>query len=157
MQISSRFTIAVHIFTCIAIAEKKYKVTSKFLAGSINVNPVIIRNIVLMLKAHGLIDSRQGTSGIKIAKCPSDITLLDIFNAVESLDNGQLFIFHENPAQDCPVGSHIHCVLDGRLEQIQSALEKELQSITLASIIEDAETQIAKDEAAANADCSELV
>lgn len=59
MQISSRFTIAVHIFTCIAIAEKKYKVTSKFLAGSINVNPVIIRNIVLMLKAHGLIDSRQ--------------------------------------------------------------------------------------------------
>ena len=68
MQISSRFTIAVHIFTCIAIAEKKYKVTSKFLAGSINVNPVIIRNIVLMLKAHGLIDSRQGTSGIKIAK-----------------------------------------------------------------------------------------
>lgn len=95
MQISSRFTIAVHIFTCIAIAEKKYKVTSKFLAGSINVNPVIIRNIVLMLKAHGLIDSRQGTSGIKIAKCPSDITLLDIFNAVESLDNGQLFSFHE--------------------------------------------------------------
>lgn len=93
MQISSRFTIAVHIFTCIAIAEKKYKVTSKFLAGSINVNPVIIRNIVLMLKAHGLIDSRQGTSGIKIAKCPSDITLLDIFNAVESLDNGQLFSF----------------------------------------------------------------
>lgn len=157
MQISSRFTIAVHIFTCIAIAEKKYKVTSKFLAGSINVNPVIIRNIVLMLKAHGLIDSRQGTSGIKIAKCPSEITLLDIFNAVESLDNGQLFSFHENPAQDCPVGSHIHGVLDGRLEQIQSALEKELQSITLASIIEDAEAQIAKDEAAANADCSELV
>ena len=110
-----------------------------------------------MLKAHGLIDSRQGTSGIKIAKCPSDITLLDIFNAVESLDNGQLFSFHENPAQDCPVGSHIHCVLDGRLEQIQSALEKELQSITLASIIEDAETQIANDEAAANADCSALV
>ena len=83
--------------------------------------------------------------------------MLDIFNAVESLDNGQLFSFHENPAQDCPVGSHIHCVLDGRLEQIQSALEKELQSITLASIIEDAETQIANDEAAANADCSALV
>ena len=82
--------------------------------------------------------------------------MLDIFNAVESLDNGQLFSFM-NPAQDCPVGSHIHCVLDGRLEQIQSALEKELQSITLASIIEDAETQIANDEAAANADCSALV
>ena len=149
MQVSSRFTIAVHIFTCIAIAEKKYKVTSKFLASSINVNPVIIRNIVLMLKAHGLIDSRQGTSGIKIAKCPSEITLLDIFNAVESLDNGRLFSF-----QDCPVGSHIHSVLDGRLDQIQNALEKELKSISLASIIEDAEAQTARDAEVANNDCS---
>lgn len=154
MQVSSRFTIAVHIFTCIAIAEKKYKVTSKFLASSINVNPVIIRNIVLMLKAHGLIDSRQGTSGIKIAKCPSEITLLDIFYAVESLDNGRLFSFHENPAKDCPVGSHIHSVLDGRLDQIQNALEKELKSISLVSIIEDAEAQIARDAEVANNDCS---
>lgn len=145
MQISSRFTIAVHIFTCIAIAEKNYKVTSKFLAGSINVNPVIIRNIVLMLKAHGLVDSRQGSSGIKIAKCPSEITLLDIFNAVDSLDNGQLFSFHENPAKDCPVGNHIHDVLDHRLIQIQNALERELKSITLASVIEEAEAQIEKD------------
>ncbi|MBS4912609.1 MAG: Rrf2 family transcriptional regulator [Veillonella sp.] len=137
MQISSRFTIAIHIFVAIAISEEEHKVTSKFLASSINVNPVIIRNIVLMLKAKGLIYSRQGSSGIKIAKCPTEITLLDIFNAVESLDNGQLFNFHENPEPNCPIGRHIHDVLDERLVEIQQALEDKLRSITIASIIED--------------------
>lgn len=45
MQFSSRLTIAAHIMLCIAAFEKKEKLTSNFLAGSINVNPVIIRNV----------------------------------------------------------------------------------------------------------------
>ncbi|MFR2769365.1 MAG: hypothetical protein ACLTAI_14300 [Thomasclavelia sp.] len=43
MQISSRFTIAVHIFACIDTFKDDYKITSDFLAASVNVNPVIIR------------------------------------------------------------------------------------------------------------------
>lgn len=50
MQISSRFTIAVHIFACIKTFENDYKITSDFLAGSTNVNPVIIRKILGQLK-----------------------------------------------------------------------------------------------------------
>ena len=50
MQISSRFTIAVHIFICINAFESDYKITGEFLAGSVNVNPVIIRNILSQLK-----------------------------------------------------------------------------------------------------------
>ena len=38
MQISSRFTLAVHIFACIDVFKDDYKVTSEFLAGSTNVN-----------------------------------------------------------------------------------------------------------------------
>ena len=33
MQISSRFTIAVHIFACIDTFETQYKITSEFLAS----------------------------------------------------------------------------------------------------------------------------
>ena len=39
MQISSRFTIALHIFACVETFKDEYKVTSDFLAGSINTNP----------------------------------------------------------------------------------------------------------------------
>lgn len=45
MQISSRFTLAVHILVCIDAFKDDYKVTSDFLAGSTNVNPVIVRKI----------------------------------------------------------------------------------------------------------------
>ena len=54
MQISSRFTSAIHIFACIDTFKDDYKVTSDFLAGSTNVNPVIIRKILIQLKAAGL-------------------------------------------------------------------------------------------------------
>ena len=37
MQISSRFTLAVHIFTCIDTFQNEYKVTSEFIEGSTNV------------------------------------------------------------------------------------------------------------------------
>ena len=50
MQISSRFTIAIHILACIDTFEKDYKITSDFLASSVNVNPVIIRKILSQLK-----------------------------------------------------------------------------------------------------------
>ena len=52
MQISSRFTIAVHIFACIDTFKEEFKLTSEFLAASINVNPVIIRKILSQLKAN---------------------------------------------------------------------------------------------------------
>ncbi len=40
MQISSRFTLAIHIFACIDTFGSEYKVTSDFLAGSTNVNQI---------------------------------------------------------------------------------------------------------------------
>ena len=69
MQISSRFTLAVHIFTCIDTFQNEYKVTSDFIAGSTNVNPVIIRKILLQLKAAGLVQVARGTGGTTITTC----------------------------------------------------------------------------------------
>ena len=76
MQISSRFTIAIHIFACIDAFEDEYKITSDFLADSVNVNPVVIRKILSQLKGAGLIDVRRGSGGASIAKPKDEITLL---------------------------------------------------------------------------------
>ena len=54
MQISSRFTIAIHMLTCMENFKDEYKITSDFLASSINVNPVIIRRILSQLKEKAL-------------------------------------------------------------------------------------------------------
>lgn len=141
MQISSRFTIAIHVLTCISTFENEQKVTSDFLAGSVNVNPVVIRRILSQLKAAGLISVIRGSGGASIAKPLDDITFLDVYHAVECVEN-ELFHFHDNPNTQCPVGRNIHNVLDGRLMQVQSALENELKKITLADVIKDADRLI---------------
>lgn len=145
MQISSRFTIAVHIFACIDTFEENFKITSDFLATSINVNPVIIRKLLSQLKSTGLISVKRGTGGTTIAKELDEISFFDIYNAVECVENGELFHFHENPNSNCPVGRNIHNVLDTKLEQVQNALESELKKITLKDVIQDTRYYIAKE------------
>ncbi len=145
MQISSRFTIAIHIFACIDTFEKEYKITSDFLASSVNVNPVIIRKILSQLKSAGLVEVQRGSGGASIAKPLEEISFLDIYRAVECVENGELFHFHENTNCKCPVGRNIHNVLDSKLVQIQGALEDELRKITLADVIKDTQYYIAKE------------
>lgn len=144
MQISSRFTLAVHIFACIEAFGDENKVTSDFLAASANVNPVIIRKILGQLKGAGLINVARGTGGTTLAKPLGEITFLDIYRAVECVDNGDLFHFHENPNPECPVGGNIHNILDDKLQRVQSAMERELASITLEDVKTDIQKYIKK-------------
>lgn len=132
MKISSRFTIAIHTLLCILLFEDE-KITSNFLAGSVNVNPVIIRNILIQLKKAKIIIVKRGKGGISINKKAKDITLLDIFEAVESLD-GKLFSFHKKPNSRCPVGNNITKILLPKLDNIQKSMEKELEKTTLEDI-----------------------
>ena len=83
MRFSSRLPIAVHILLCIAVFHDRHKITSTFLAGSVGVNPVVIRNTLGQLKAAGLVHVEAGVGGASLAKEPRDITLLDVFRAVE--------------------------------------------------------------------------
>lgn len=142
MQISSRFTLAVHILACIDTFKDQYKVTSDFLAGSTNVNPVIIRKILGQLKAAGLVEVVRGSGGASIPKPLDEITFLDIYHAVDCVESGELFHFHENPSTDCPVGRNIHHVLDDKLMRVQRAMEQELASITLADVKKDVKKYI---------------
>ncbi len=145
MQISSRFTLAVHIFACMDTFGGKYKVTSDFLAGSTNVNPVMIRKILGQLKGAGLIEVARGTGGATVTRPLGEITFLDIYRAVECVENGELFHFHENPSTECPVGRNIHHILDDKLLRVQEVMEKELASITLEDIRQDTEKYLCQE------------
>ena len=138
MQFSSRFPIAVHTLLVIEVFKDQYKVTSDFIAGSVGVNPVIIRNILGQLKTVGLVEVAAGRGGATLTKLPKDITLLDVFRAVE--DDEDLFHFHEHPNPNCPVGKNIHYILDSRLDEIKKTAEQELYSTTLQSLLDSLPT-----------------
>lgn len=137
MQITSKFTVAVHILTCIDIFGGQMRVTSDFLSGSTGVNAVIVRNVLGQLRNAGIVETRQGSGGAHLAKALDEITLYDIYKAVDCVDDEGLFHFHENPNADCPVGRNIHKAMDGRLQAAQAALENELKSTTLAQVVAD--------------------
>lgn len=134
MKITSRFTVAVHTLVAIQTLGKEYKTTSEFLASSVNVNPVVIRRTLQNLKAAGIVDVKAGSGGATLKKDPVDISLYDIYVAMDCLEGG-LFHFHENPNPNCPVGKNIHAVLDAHLLDAQTAMENELKKISLAEII----------------------
>ena len=129
MQISSRFTMAIHMFACIDTFSDQ-KMTSDFMAASIGTNPVIVRKILQQLKAAGLIEVARGTGGVTITRPLEQITFLDVYKAVECAPDEELFHFHENPNQKCPVGKNIHHVLDKRLLEVQKAMEEKLSEMT---------------------------
>ncbi len=134
MKITSRFTVAVHTLLAIYAFQGKHKLTSEFIASSVNVNPVVIRRTLQSLKAAGLADVKAGTGGAIPVRQASEVTLYDIYSAVDCVD-GDLFNFHDEPNPDCPVGRNIHRVLEPHLKRAQEAMEDELRSVTLAELI----------------------
>lgn len=135
MAISSRFTIAVHILVYLAKYSQLEKVTSDVLAKSIQVNPVIIRGVLSQLKKAGIIDVKRGQGGASILKADGDISLYDLYEAVESLKHQPLFSFHERPNPKCSVGRQIHDILDDQLLAAQLAMENQLKQTSLADLL----------------------
>ena len=138
MQISSKFTIAIHTLLCIEHFGKDTKVTSNFIAASTNVNPVIIRRILGELKEAGIVNVEAGVGGASIIKPLDKITLLDVFKAVNCLEDN-LFNFHDNPNPKCDVGKNIHKILDSRLENIEKKMFDEMSKTTIKMLVDDLE------------------
>lgn len=63
MKISSRFTVAVHILSLLAL-EKNAHCTSEWIAGSVNTNPVVVRRVIGQLKKAGFVQVRPGTGSV---------------------------------------------------------------------------------------------
>ena len=96
------------------------------------------------LKDAGLIEVKRGPGGATISKPLDEINFLDVYHAVDCVEENTLFHFHENPNPDCPVGKNIHNILDDKLIRVQNAMEQELKSITLADMRLDLEKCLEK-------------
>jgi len=133
MQVGIKFSTAIHALLCVEFF-KNEKVTGEFIASSINTNPVIVRRLMQTLKSAGLIATSPGVGGIKLTKEPRQITLLDIFNAVN--DAEKIFKIHSDSPKACPVGGRIEWLLEGYFSKAQNALLDELEAINLQDLLD---------------------
>ena len=139
MRIATRYSIAVHILAIIGM-DLAPEPTSEYMAESVGVNPVMVRNVTGMLRRAGIVTSSQGNAGTFLAKRLDAITLLDVYRAVDAA--GELFAMHENPNPDCPVGGNIKGVLESVLTEAQKAMEERLRSTTMDNIVEQIRSRI---------------
>ena len=63
---------------------------------------------------------------------------------MESIGDDTLFSFHEKPNPACPVGRSIHTILDRRLDAIQRAMERAMETVTLADLVKEARMHAAE-------------
>lgn len=134
MKISSRFTVAIHVLSLISLNQNIVS-TSEWIAESVNTNPVVIRRVMGKLKKAGLIDIRRGLGGATLQRDLEEITLLDVYKAVEVVEDGELFQMHDNPNPNCPVGANIQDVLELILVRAQDAMEAVLKENTMEELV----------------------
>lgn len=126
--------MAVHVLTVLAYKEGD-RITSSFLAGSVNTNPVIIRRLLLALQRARLVDTSKGAgSGSRLSRAPGRINLGEIYRAVE--DPEPFTRPTRKPNDACPVGHCIREALDRVFASARVALEHDLEKTTLAGLIE---------------------
>ena len=137
MQTSSRLSTATHMMILIYMLGDKHRLTSESIAKSVQVNPVMIRRLLGSLKEAGLVSVAPGKGGAKALKNAEEVTLWDLYAAVEAPAEECVFGFHDCDRSHCPVAKNMHAVLDKHLQDAQDAMRESLQKVTMADICRD--------------------
>lgn len=135
MKYSHKLSDAVHVLAFIDIFQNDGDLSSNGIAGSINSNPSLVRRLMSALVKAGLLVSRPGIAAPSLARPTSEISLLDVYNAVE--DDHNLLHVDENTNVDCPVGANIQGALTDAYDKVQAQAERSMAAITLDQIVDD--------------------
>lgn len=133
MNLSTRLTIALHVLTLLASSGGE-PLTSEYIAGSVNTNPVVIRRLLGLLRRAGFVSSQPGNrGGWTLIRAAGDISVLDVRRAV---NEGSPFAMHSQPpAVQCPVGRNIQSALGGVYTTAERAMEGELAKVTIDGLL----------------------
>ena len=128
---SLKFPVSVHILVALAFWCDEY-VSSETLAKTVATNPAVVRRILQALKRAGLVKSQGGVyGGTMLAVEPKKITLLDVYDAVEEAQAGQIHEGHPN----CSIAQTIRQVVPGILDGVEAARRDSLQKFTIAELL----------------------
>jgi Rrf2 family protein len=134
--------MAVHVLALLAYKEGD-RVTSAFLAGSVNTNPVIIRRLLLSLQKARLVETCRGAgAGSRLTKSPGKINMAEVYRSVE--EDEPFAAPARKPSAACPVGHCIREALDKVFASAKGAMERDLQKTTLADVVAAVRVSCAK-------------
>ena len=133
MAANTRMATAVQIL-CVIAYKGPEGVNSEIVARSLRTNPVVVRRLLKAMEGAGLVEIRSGKDGgVQLRRAPRQITLDQIYNAVE----GETTVFALRPGgnPNCPVASRMKELLTPIFGATDSAVGKTLERITLGSLV----------------------
>ena len=127
---NGRFSISLHILTLLDQAKGEV-LTSDYIAGSININPVLVRKEIANLRKHGFVESKEGKGGgALLAKSAALINLGEVYRSVKH--KSVLGESKNEPNPACRVGRQIGAHLEDLYSAAENALISNLATQTLA-------------------------
>lgn len=139
MRASSNFTVSIQMLMLIVAAEDRV-LTSDTLSQSTGANPVLIRQLYTKLKKAGIIQVSTGQGITTLSKAPEEITLWDIYAAVDKPDVDDVFKFHPKISPECQIGHFFKEILSPHLESAIQAMAEEMSKVTLLQLKEEWDT-----------------
>ncbi|MEX0277415.1 MAG: Rrf2 family transcriptional regulator [Ruegeria sp.] len=131
MKPNSRLALALHTLGHMASEPERVR-TSAQIAQHSGTNPVVVRRVLGRLKQAGLLLSEKGhAGGWWLAKSPQDITLADVYLA---LDEQMIAQEYSGQALSCSVEQALHDKVTVVLEEIERSLVQRLASTSISDI-----------------------
>ena len=127
---NGRFAISLHILTLLCKSRGEL-LSSGYIAGSININPVLVRKEIIQLRKAGYVDSKEGKNGgCFLVKKAEEISLAELFKLV--YQNPVLSLAKNTPNPNCPVGKAINTNLSELYKEVEEAMLSKLAKTNLA-------------------------
>jgi len=111
--------------------------TTEDVAKATKVPPAYLAKILQGLVRSGVIRSQRGVGGgVKLARTPEELTILEVVNAVEPIQRIKV----------CPLGLSTHgvnlCPLHKRLDNALATVESAFAGTTLAEVVNEPTTSV---------------
>lgn len=134
MKYSHKLSDAVHVLAYIEIY-KNDDLSSAAIARSVEGNPSMIRRLMSSLVKAGLLNSHPGAVAPELARPLNQITLLDVYKAIDDDRN----FLHVDPKTNpnCIVGGNIQETLNEVYDRIQEQAEASMNKVTLDEIVQE--------------------
>jgi Rrf2 family protein len=132
MAANSRMASAVQIL-CVMAYTGPGSTNSEVIARSLLTNPVVVRRLLKDMEHAGLVEIRPGKDGgVQFKRQPDEITLDEIYRAVESDTN--VFALRQGGNPRCPVNARMKDLLGPIFAATNDAVEATLKRTTLGSL-----------------------
>ncbi|HEX3350639.1 MAG TPA: Rrf2 family transcriptional regulator [Acetobacteraceae bacterium] len=133
MAANTRLASAAQIL-CVIAYSGPAGTNAEIIARSLRTNPVVVRRLVKCMARDGLVEVRPGKDGgVQLAREPREITLDQIYKAVE--DDAGVFAMRPRGNPGCPVDARMKDLLTPIFGAADKAVERTLRQTTLASLV----------------------